>query len=1079
MKLLAPATTIRLCLVLLLPLCALKVAAHSDKEDKITLSIQSADLKKALAIIERKTDYRFMYNESVIANKPKIDLQVKDAAIEEVLQIVLVNNGISYRILNNNLIVLQAPTTRLAADVRITGQVTGINAAPLPGVSVTIKGTSTGVTTGIDGNYSITVPDENAVLVFSYIGYFTQEIVVGNRTTLNVALQESSSQMDNIVVIGYGTSRKKDLTGSSATVKGSEIINLPALTATQALQSKVAGVQITNSGAPGSAPNIRIRGTGSVIGGVEPLYVVDGIITGDIRNISTADIVSIDILKDASSTAIYGARAANGVVIITTKAGTRGKFTVSYNGFSGVKLLVNKVKMSPPNLFTLYSNEAAGVNTILTADITGKTDWYDELTRPAFLQNHNLSVSGGKNKYRYFLSGGYLKEQGALIDNDYRRITFRYNHDYTVSRAIKIGNNLAFSDYASNNKPYSLFTSAYTAAPIYNAVNPDGSFGSTNKSDVGNPLATLKYTNDKSWGIRLQGTLWGEVKILKDLSFRSSFGIDAEQNNGHNYSPVYQVGNSLQKNEVSRLAYSKDSAYQWVWDNIVTYEKQIGSAHNLKVTAGHTAERRNGWRSSANRNNVVNDKGQWELNFNDTTGGQQNLRLPIGNYFRRESYLVRASYRFQEKYIVNATFRRDANSNFAESNRWANFPSIGVGWIITREPFMSDQETFDMLKFRASYGLVGNDVIAPGQFSLLPEERLYAYFGNELINGATITRIVDPNLKWEVVKEFDLGLEFSLLDNKLSGEIDYYHKTATDALYPIRIMELGFGNQFLTNAADIVNQGIELSLSWSDIVNDHANYTVRGNITFNKNSVENVGLGRALEFGNLGNGWTATRTLAGQPIGSFWVFKTDGIFQTQAEVDAVPHITTAAPGDFRIVDVNKDGAIDNLDRVYVGSYQPKFYYGLNGTLNLNRFDFSMDIFGNGGNKVYNAKKGVRYGGNYNVEFDVAINRWQPGSNNNKYPRAYNGVPYPMDYFVEPGGFIRINNITVGYKLQSKTLSRAFSSIRVFASAQNPYMYTKYTGFTPELPGNQNEAGIELNAYPISATYTIGLNLQLK
>ncbi|MFN2438492.1 MAG: SusC/RagA family TonB-linked outer membrane protein [Chitinophagaceae bacterium] len=885
--------------------------------------------------------------------------------------------------------------------------------------------------------------------------------------------------MNEVVVIGYGTSRKKDLTGSSATVRGADIINLPTLTATQALQSKVAGVQIINSGAPGSAPNIRIRGTGSVIGGVEPLYVVDGIITGDIRNISTADIVSIDILKDASSTAIYGARAANGVVLITTKAGTRGKFSINYNGFAGVKLLVHKIEMAPPNLFTLYSNEAAGVNTILTADITGSADWYDELTRPAFLQNHNLSVSGGKNKYRYFLSGGYLKEQGALLDNDYRRITFRYNHDYIVSSKFKIGNNLSFSDYASNNKPYGLFTTAYIAAPIYNAKNADGSYGFTTKSDVGNPLAALEYTNDKSWGIRLQGTIWGEYQIVKNLTLRSSFGIDAEQNNGRNYTPVYQVGNSLQKNEVSRLSYSKDSAYQWVWDNILTYEKQFGTNHNLRLTGGHTAERRNGWRSSANRNNVANDKSKWELNFTDTAGGQLNQRAPIGNYFRRESYLFRANYRFREKFLVNATFRRDANSNFSEENRWGNFPSLGLGWVVTKENFMEKQNIFNMLKLRASYGFVGNDVIAPGQFDLLPDQGLYAYFGNELINGTTITKIVDPDLKWEVVKEFDAGIEFSLLNNKLFGEIDYYHKIATDALYPIRIQELGFGSQFLTNAADIVNKGVEITLGWSDDLNKKTSYSVRGNVTFNKNRVENVGLGRALDFGSLNNGWTATRSLAGQPIGSFWVFRTDGIFQSQADVNAVPHITTAAPGDFRIVDVNKDGVIDNLDRLYVGSYQPKFYYGFNGALTVRQFDFSIDIFGNAGNKVYNAKKGVRYGGNYNVEYDVAIDRWVPGSNNNINPRAYNGVPYPTDYFVESGSFVRVNNITAGYKVQSQLLAKAFSSVRVFASAQNPYIYTKYTGFTPELPGNQNEAGIELNAYPISATYTIGLNLQFK
>jgi TonB-dependent starch-binding outer membrane protein SusC len=962
-----------------------------------------------------------------------------------------------------------------SAQTTVTGMVTDAQNLAISGVTVTVKGSATATQTNDKGIYTISAPT-NATLVFSYIGYSSKEEVIGERTTINVTLLQSTNDLSTVVVIGYGTARKRDLTGSAASIKGSDIVNIPSLTATQAIQGKAAGVQIVNSGAPGSTPNVRIRGTGSILGGADPLYVVDGIITTDIRNINTADILTMDILKDASSTAIYGARAANGVVLITTKAGTRTGLTVSYNGYGGVKMLTHKVSMSPPNLFTLYSNEAAGVNTILTADITGSADWYEEITRPGILHNHALSLSGSKNQYRYFFSAGYLKEQGVLLDNDYRRYTFRYNHDINIGKKLKLGNNLAFSDYQSNNKPYSLFTSAYTAAPIYNAINPDGTFGSTTKSDVGNPLATLKYTNDRSYGKRAQGTLWGEYQILRGLSFRSSFGIDGEVNHGRNFVPVYQVGNTTQKNEVSSVHYTEDSIYQWVWDNILTYDKQFGNNHNLRVMFGHTAERRDGWRNTADKKNVSSNEDDWVLDFKDTVGGQQNLRKPIDTYFKRESYFLRANYRFMEKYLVNATVRRDASSNFAADNRWATFPSVGVGWLISRESFMESQNIFDMLKLRASYGLAGNDVVNAGSFDLRPTEELYAYFGTDRINGTTVTKIVDPNLKWEVVKEFDFGVEFSMMQGKLTGEIDYYHKNATDALYTIPLVSLGFGDQFLTNAADVVNKGIEISLGWTNTTKNGLKYSLRGNVTFNNNNVENIAAGQALPFGSLGNGWTATQTTVGQPIGSFWVFRTDGIFQDQNAVDSYPHITTAAPGDFKIVDLNNDGKIDNLDREYVGSYQPKFYYGFNAVVNVKKFDFSLDIFGNAGNKVYNAKKGVRYGGNYNVEYDVAINRWLPGSNNNTYPRANNVVPYPTDYFVESGSFVRINNITVGYTIPSSNL---FNSLRIFATAQNPFLYTNYTGFTPELPGDQNSSGIELNAYPISSTYMLGVNVQFK
>jgi TonB-linked SusC/RagA family outer membrane protein len=978
-------------------------------------------------------------------------------------------------VLRNVIFLLAAfvPVFAFSQTTVVTGHVIGNDGRPIAGVSVQEQNTTTGTATNNSGDFTLSVSNPDAILEISSLGYASQIIPLNGRTNISVTLAGSATQLEQVVVIGYGTQKKKDLTGASATIKGSEIANVPVLTATQAIQGKVAGVQITSSGAPGSTPDVRIRGVGSILGGASPLYVVDGIITDDIRNINSADILSVDILKDASSTAIYGARAANGVVLITTKAGVKGKFTVSYNGYAGVKRLINTVELAGPNLFTIYANEAAGAPNITSADITGSTDWYDEITRPAIIQNHNISVSGGKNRYKFYFSGGYLKEQGVLKGNDYSRISLRYNHELNVSSKLKFGNNLSFSHYLSNNKPYGVFTQAYIAAPIYNAKNSDGTYGFTEKSNVGNPLATLDFTNDQSFGNRAEGSLWGEYKITRDLSFRSSFGIDLEQNNGQIYTPVYAVS-STQKNEVSRLNYTADSIYQWTWDNYFTYTKDFGD-HHLVATLGHTAERRNGWSQNSSLNNVENHK----LNFSDTAGGQQNLRTPIGNYFKRESYFVRANYNFRDKYLVNATFRRDANSNFSPKHRWGNFPALGLGWIITKEDFMGDQKLFDVLKLRGSYGIVGNDAIAPGQFLLKPTEHLYAYFGTNRIDGAIPVGIIDPNLKWEENKEFDIGLEFTLLNRKLSGEIDYYNKNSTNALFTIPLTDIGFGSQFLTNAANILNEGVEISLGWNDRINDDWKYSLNGNITFNRNVVQNIGLGKALYFGSLNNGYQATATVVGQPIGSFWVYKTDGIFQTANDVANYPHITNAQAGDFKLVDINNDGVIDNNDRYYAGTYQPKMYGGFNGSVTWKRVDFSFDVYGNFGNKVYNAKKGVRTGGNYNVEYDIAINRWRPGSNENKYPRAFNGVVPPMDYFIESGSFVRINNLTLGYTFQPKENAVHVGRIRVYASAQNPFVFTNYTGFTPELPGNQNEAGIELNIYPVSATYMIGLSIDFK
>jgi TonB-linked SusC/RagA family outer membrane protein len=1058
-------------------------AVAGIKAQTVTLKIADAEIARVLTAIQNQSDFRFLYNSRLKDLKQKVSVDFENLEIKEVLQRLFSSTSLTYLQLENNLIAIRSsnPDER---EIRVTGKVTNEAGEGISAASITIKGTSNGTVTDVNGNFAITV-DDNATLVISAIGYSTIEIAVGGKQQLNIKMTQATTKMEEVVVIGYGTSRKRDVTGSSVSIKGSEISNLPALSATQAIQGKAAGVQIINSGAPGSAPSVRIRGTGSILGGVDPLYVVDGIITQDIRNINSADILSIDVLKDASSTAIYGARAANGVILITTKAGTKTKFTVNYNAFSGVRLLTRKVEMAGPNLFAVYSNEAANAPAILSTDITGSTDWYDAITRPAIFQNHSLSASGGKIKYRFFVSGGYLNEDGILLDNNYQRYTLRLNHDFNVTKKLKIGNTLGLSHYKSENKPFSLFSQAYNAAPLFNQLNADGSYSNTDKSDVGNPYATLKTTNSRSYGIRGTGVLWGEYQIIKGLSFRSSFGVDAEQNNGWNYTPAYFTylpngATAGQKNEKSDLNFSRDSIYHWTWDNFFTYDLKPGADHSLKITIGHTAERRNGWSNNASiaDGNVPNNKNEWVLNFKDTTGGQQNIRTPIGNYFRRESYFIRANYVLKERYILNATYRRDGSSNFSPNHKWGNFPAVGLGWIISKEDFMSNQKVFDNLKLRTSFGLVGNDVVSAGAFELIPTERLYSYFGSNRIDGANVTGIKDPNLKWEVAKEFDLGIEFTSYDRKLSGEIDYYHKLATDALYIIGIPALGFGNQFVTNAADISNQGVELSLGYNDKFGKDFTYSVRGNVTYNKNRVQNLGIGQALFDGGLGNGNTSTITTVGQEIGSFWVYKTNGIFQNDNEINSYPHLINTQPGDFRIVDSNNDGVIDQKDKYYAGSYQPKVFFGLNGRLNWKQFDFGLDIFGNMGNKVYNAKKGLRFGGNYNVEYDVATNRWTPGSGINNSPRAYNGTATVSDYYVESGSFIRVNNIALGYTFKSKKEKPVFKNLRVYANAQNPFLFTKYTGFTPELPGPATAAGIELNIYPVSASYMLGINLQL-
>ena len=917
-----------------------------------------------------------------------------------------------------------------------------------------------------------------AVSCFSAIPAMAQTQNNGSNNTTTA--DSSVEAMEQVVVIGYSTAKKRDLTGSTATIKGSELVKQPVLTASQALQSKMAGVQIINSGAPGSAPNVRIRGTGSVIGGAEPLYVVDGIITDDIRNINTADILTIDVLKDASSTAIYGVRAANGVILITTKAGSVGAPKVSYDGYVGAKSLVNKVTMAKPGTFAKYSNEAAGTFAIKAEDITGATDWYDQLTRIGSMMNQNFSISGGTPQTSYLFSVNYYNENGILLDNSYERVAIRSNNEYRLGKFAKFGNNIGITRWNSNNKPFSLFTDAYNAAPIYNAVNPDGTYGYTTKSDVGNPYAKLKLTDDKTWGNRFMGNVFGELNLAKNLRFRSSFGLDYDQNRGENYVQKYRVS-PTQHYDTTTLTLASTERYRWIWDNTLTYTPKLKKGHTLQVLAGHTAERYDGYEQSFKKDGVPSPQQYRYLNTGrDAVLGTINYQRPIADYGRRESYLARASYSFRGKYLLNASFRRDGSSKFPVQNRWGNFPSVGLGWLLSKEDFLKNSKTFSYLKVRGSWGKVGNDRINPSEFVTLLSSGLSAVFGNTVYMGSTIAEIKDPNLKWETTQETDFGVEYEILNSHIRGEIDFYNKLTKGALFNIPLPG-GLGdnnNSMLTNAADILNRGLEFTLRYNKNNKGKFNYSVGFNATFNRNRVLGLGNGMPTNFGSLRNGEFATRVATNQPIGSFWVYETDGVYQTQAEVDASPHLVGAQPGDLKLKDNNKDGKINDLDRIYAGSYQPKMYMGINGNFTYGNWDLALDILGNFGNKVFNGKKTVRYGGNYNIEKAVYDARWTSINATNEAPRAFNGVPKPSDYFVESGSYARLNNFTLGYKLPEKWAKKSkIQGYRLYFTAQNAFTWKKFSGFSAELPGSPTEAGIELDIYPTSATYLLGLNIQ--
>jgi TonB-dependent starch-binding outer membrane protein SusC len=999
-------------------------------------------------------------------------------------------------------LVLSISLFGLAQSRVITGQVIGSDdKQPIPGVNVLVQGTNKGTATDLNGKYSIELIAGEDALIFSFVGYKTQTIQIGQREVIDVVLETDAKQLEEVVVVGYGIQKKSDITGSTANVKGEELLRQPVLTATQAVQGKVAGVQIISSGQPGSSPQIRVRGVGTALAGTTSLYVVDGVLTDDISNINTSDIVDMNILKDASAAAIYGSRGANGVIIITTKKGEVGAIKVAYNNNIGIRQAANLVQMANSEEYRNYAQAASGAVPPATPY---NTDWYNTILRTAWQQTHNISLSSGTDKATYLFNVGYLHDQGIVLENEFKRLTLRFNNDYKITDKIKVGLQSSYGNSSNENgfgnidiDAYgnigSVYNDAYRAAPIIPDI-VDGLYGNTSAyQNVGNPLLDIKNNSIKVKENRLQGSTFLEVKPLEWLSVRSTVGGDWRNslNRGYYYQFNADDGKTFitpggnQYATQSRLAVKQTQSFRWVWDNMVTLTKKIGN-HDITLLAGTTAEKFNLHYFSASRLDVPADPSLWYIGVGDANTSQNDGG---GDAWARNSYLARLNYVYSEKYLLTATIRRDGSSRLPGQNRWQVYPSIGLGWILSRENFFQNQNLFDLLKLRASYGKVGNDQIPTNAFTqTVSLNRAYSFNGSasNATNGAQINQIIDPNITWEITEEYDLAVEFGLLQSKLTGEINYYNKKVANALINVPIPRTvgDADGVIITNVASIQNKGIEVVLNWQDEINDNLSYSVSGNITFNDNNVIALNGGQAIFGGGIGAGQGfTTYTDNGHPIGSFYVLKTIGVFNSVAEVNAYTDSDgtiiqpNAKPGDFKYLDKNNDGQIDDQDRVFSGSYQPVAYFGLTLGVNFKRWDFGLSLYGNVGNEVYNGKKAVRVDARDNVEKDIVYNRWTSSNRSQTEPRASEGNLPASDYFVEPGDFLRINNLTIGYTFSPSVLSKVkISNLRVFATSQNLLTLMKYSGFTAELPGDPLNSGIELSAYPTTRTIAVGLNV---
>lgn len=992
----------------------------------------------------------------------------------------------------------------LQAQITVSGVVTAAsNGETLIGANIQVANTSLGTTTDVDGFYTLEVPSENATLIVSYIGFQSQEVPVNGRTTLDIEMLEDAGLLEEVVVIGYGSQRKSDLTGAVGTVEGEKLSRLPTASVEQSLQGKIPGVQVVNSsGRPGAGAVVRIRGIGT-LNDANPLYVVDGNILPaeiDINTVvSTNDIENVSVLKDASATAIYGARGANGVILITTKRGTgAGPARISFSSYYGTQEIINTIPLTNAREYAILANEAArNDNNNPNAPVPfpdpeslGEgTDWQKEVYQTAPMQNYNLAFSGSTDKVGYTVSADYFDQDGIIPGSNYERLTVRANTDYTIRDFIKIGHNLAFINSKNDNAP-NVVGNAYRADPTVIGFE-NGVYGNPSiRSSVGNPLGQLEFNNDNnSTSNILVGNVYAEIDFLKDFTLRSSMGVNIIRGRSQSFTPEFFV-TQQQRADVNSLNVSKFETTNWLWENTITYDKEWNNVR-LSVLGGVTAQ--------DNYNEFLSASAQ-DFPFED-----QALRfIPLSDLDSRTvnngasswsmiSYLFRMNTTVFEKYLVTATLRADGSSRFGANNRFGYFPSFALGWRITEEPFMERQNLFSNLKFRAGWGQTGNDRIGNYASKATIESQLFAVFGqNEtLVNGATLSELSNPDLRWETTEQSNIGFEIGFLRNRLSAEIDYYNRTTNDILWAVPIPgSVGLANAPIINAAKVRNTGIDMLVTWQDQKTVGYSITLTGS-TINNEVLQLSDGEEEFRAGGLGfGGELGTITRAGIPVGSFYGYQTDGVIQTQEELDALnanareqtgnPNAfwrsSNTRPGDLKFRDLNGDGIINGDDRTILGSAIPDFVFGLNLSVDYKGVELSASFVGQSGNEIINSKKMARFN-TPNFERSY-LDRWTGPGTSNSEPRVTNsGDNYLLTpRFIEDGSFVSLQNLQLSYNLSNAVLQKiSLSSLKVYVAGSNLFYLTNYSGYTPEIISDSPfNSGIDAGGYPISRIYTFGL-----
>ena len=993
------------------------------------------------------------------------------------------------------------------AQTSVTGKVTDqSNGAPVPNVSVTIKGTSRGTATNINGVYVLSLQNGDAVLVFSSAGYETREIAVNGKSTIDVSFSISSTKLSEVVVIGYGSQSRKDVTGAVASVKGEQIQNLPVSSATQALQGRAAGVNVVrNGGSPGNTGSIRIRGTGT-INNAEPLVVIDGIPAGDLNSVNPNDIASIEILKDASASAIYGTRAANGVVIVTTKRGNfEQPMRVSLNTYTGRSQARKTLEVLDAASLSLLKKERYVNDNIPVAsewndpnNLVQRTDWQNELFGRGTTNNIDLSVSGGSAKSSFMISGGMYDEKGIITNSYFKRYSMRINSDHKIGNKLKIGQSLQLTRATDNSlntlsSQDGLIWSAVRFMPFLPVKNSDGTWSSSQGSpnqygDINNPIFTANSVDSRNTNTRLLANANAEYEIIKGLKLKANLGLDGNHYQGRSFNII--VSDQTRGNARNSLSNNFSESYSLLGEYFLSYSKVLGGLHKIDAVAGYTSQTFDGDYFSAVKRDFPNES--MEQRYLDAG---QNFGSINGNrtYDALQSAFGRFNYDFDKRYLLTATFRADGSSKFAPGNRWGYFPAFSAGWRISNEKFF-DVSFINDLKLTAGWGQLGNQNVSSLQYlALIGNVGQYSFGTNDVI-GVAQRRLPNYLISWETAEMANVGLSAEMFNRSLQVNLNYFDKTTNDMLLaPPTIGTVGRLSIPDKNVGTLKNSGFEIDLNYNNKIGQ-VSYRVGGNAAFIKNKVVKLFDGNYIGSSAYGRmGQEISRTYEGMPIGIFYGWKTNGLYQTAQEISSDVNIKNDSrrtdgliqPGDVRFLDLNGDGKITEADRTTIGSPHPKMVYGFNTDFNYKNFDLSLFFLGNAGVEIYNADRmqGIDPTYPFNM-YAETLDRWNGPNTSNTIPRMTtkrNNLNHrTSDMFIENGSFLRLKNLSFGYTLDEKAASRiGVDRLRFYVTGQNVLTFTKYSGLDPEL-GYANDGNRQINVdyaqYPQSRSWILGLNV---